>query len=179
MHNLKTSIILYIFFIFITKAPIYASKVYQIPEVIKNEIRQNIKLLNETPSSNERKFELSMSYAYAGRIEEGWNILKTIDKTYSKEVIEKYQKKINKNPNNWKNHFKIAFGYYFDNNKEKAVNEFLTVLKIDPTNIWAMGFIGLLEGEKKKHCGNDEGTNVQFPSRRENGGRIKVCFQSR
>ena len=61
--------------------------------------------------------------------------------------LNKNRKKIEQNPNNWKNHFKIAFGYYFKKNKLQSIKSFEEVIKIEPNQVWAMGFIALIKGE--------------------------------
>jgi len=41
----------------------------------------------------------------------------------------------------------VAFAHYFKKERDKAKGKFLEVLDIDPNQVWAMGFVALLEGE--------------------------------
>ena len=138
--------LVFLFCVFVL--PVFISaKPYQISEPLKAELRQNYQRLQAYPDSNEAKFELAMSYAYTGQIKKGWDILKSLDPAYSKVVITKYQALIDKNPNEWKYHFKIAFGYFFDKEKTRAIESFRKVLTIKPDQVWAYGFIALIKGE--------------------------------
>ena len=125
-------------------------KIYIPPTSILNEIKTYKEAYTITQNAT-TIFDLAMSYAYSGQIEKGWNMLKKIpdyDSNYAPKVLKKYSQLINKDPNNWKYHFKIAFGHYFHKDKENAIKSFHDVLNIDPNHIWAMGFIALIEGER-------------------------------
>ncbi len=129
-------------------APV-AAATYQIPAELKVEIRENQRIASENPNAS-TYFELAMSYAYTGQIEKGWITLRQIpnyDKHYAPKVVAKYQSLIKDQPKEWKYRFKIAFGYYFLEKKPEAIAAFKDVLSIDPNNVWAMGFIALLESE--------------------------------
>ncbi len=43
--------------------------------------------------------------------------------------------------------FRLAFAYYFNDKKIEAIRELDNVLKIDPYNVWAYGYIALIYGE--------------------------------
>ena len=126
-------------------------KIYIPPAELLQEVKENKAEFNATQNAS-TVFELAMSYAYTGQIEKGWNMLKQIpdyDNNFAPKVLKKYGDLIKKEPNNWKHHFKVAFGHYFEKDKQKAIKSFHDVLKIDPKHIWAMGFIALIEGELK------------------------------
>lgn len=130
--------------------PVFA-RIYHIPEDLMNEVKANQAALQLAPNSADAHFELAMSYGYTGQIEKGWAELKGIphyDPQYAPKVIEKYGALTETSPKEWKNWFKLAFGYYFADQKDKALECFQKVLDIDPKHIWAMGFMGLLEGER-------------------------------
>ncbi len=127
------------------------AKIYQIPADLLVESQHNEAILKQNPQDANAIFESSMSDAYTGQIEKGWAQLKTIptyDKNYAPKVIAKYSALIQHQPKEWRNYFKIAFGYYFSDRKDLAIENFKKVLDISPKNIWAMGFIGLIEGER-------------------------------
>tara|TARA_E500000075_G_C6850281_1_gene249621 strand:+ start:128 stop:724 length:597 start_codon:yes stop_codon:yes gene_type:complete len=126
---------------------------YPVEQELLNELDLQLKLYQEDPSSNERIFELSMSYAYTGQVDKGWELLKTIPMSYAEDVILKYSNLIKSDPTNWKYYFKIAFGYYFNKQVDVAIDQFQRVIKLNPENVWAYGFIALIynEMEKPKH----------------------------
>ena len=130
-----------------------AASVYVIPDAHIADIRQ-AKAAYEKKVDANTLFELSMAYAYSGLIEKGWGMLKRIpeyDKDYAPKVLAKYEPLTLQEPKEWRHHFKLAFAYYFKGDKKEAVNCFQTVLKLDPNNIWAMGFIALIYGEKERY----------------------------
>ena len=121
---------------------------YQIPGDLLREVAKKEKTFNRNPSSHSHRFELAMSYAYTGQIEKGWETLKKLPENYADTVVSNYAKAITQEPTEWKHHFKIAFGYYFKKDRNQAIQSFEQVLKIDPKNVWAMGFISLIKGEQ-------------------------------
>ena len=124
--------------------------IYRPPSALLQEVNANEAVLLVTQNAD-TYFELAMSQAYTGQIEKGWDNLKKIpeyDKEYASKVIEKYDRLSKQEPYEWKHFFKLAFGYRFNEQKDKALACFQEVLRINPKNIWAMGFIGLIEGEK-------------------------------
>ncbi len=118
------------------------AKVYDIPADLLQEGRALKKIYVASPNA-EATFELAMNYAYTGRIEKGWELLKKVPPPYADVVIKKYGGPSTE----WKTHFKLAFGYYFKEQKKEALQEFQKVLKIEPKQIWAMGFIALVLGD--------------------------------
>ncbi|MEK9727338.1 MAG: tetratricopeptide repeat protein [Candidatus Margulisiibacteriota bacterium] len=132
--------------------------------------------INESPNNPALRFELAMEYASSGWIELGWDQLKLVpklSKDYQNVVFDKYLSVIEKKPLNWQAHFRLAFAYYFKNDKQKAIESFKTVLKIKPDHIWSMGLIALILGEQKKYneciewCKkalriNDDATAIHF-----------------
>jgi len=127
------------------------AKIYIIPESLKKEVFQAEQIAQKTPTSAEAQFELAMAYGYTGQVEKGWACLKKIpnlDPNYAPKVVEKYSKLIQKEPQEWRHYFKIAFGYFFIDEKEKCIESFNKVLEIDPKNFWVMAYIGLVEGER-------------------------------
>lgn len=130
--------------------PSFAFKGYHPPEDLYKEILPAQNGVAVSPNSAEAHFELAMVYAYTGYIEEGWDELKRvneIDKNYAPTVVTKYESLTKAEPNNWKYKFKLAFGYYFVNQKEKGQEQFQKILDQHPDNIWAMGFLAFLKGE--------------------------------
>ena len=142
----------YIFLIVTLPQTIEAKRqqIYVPPPSLIEDVKQYKKAYSISQNAT-TVFDLAMSYAYTGQIEKGWNMLKQIpnyDKNYAPKVLNKYSSLINLDPKNWKYHFKLAFGYYFQKDKQASIDSFHNVLKIDSKNLWAMGFIALIEGER-------------------------------
>jgi tetratricopeptide (TPR) repeat protein len=130
-----------------------AASVYTIPDAYIADMRK-AKLAYDQKVDADTLFELAMSYAYSGLIEKGWGMLKRIpeyNSDYAPVVLAKYGPLVVKEPNEWRHHFKLAFGYYFKGDKKEAIRQFEAVLKIDPKHVWAMGFIALIYGEQERY----------------------------
>ncbi len=121
--------------------------VYKAAPELQKDVFLYQKALKANPNSLAAQFDLAMAYAYTGQIRIGWSILKKIPPDYADDVIQKYEPLAAANPKEWRYPFKLAFGYYFKQNKERAIVEFQKVLAIDPKHVWAMGFISLIKGE--------------------------------
>lgn len=125
----------------------------QDPELLK-ELAERKKIVAERPNDADARFELAMAMAYTGYLEEGWAELvkvNEIDKKYSEKVIKKYSSLLEKNPDDWKVRFRLAFGYYFDGflNKERelvqkknAIEQFQAIVEKYPKNVWSYNYMG-------------------------------------
>ncbi len=123
------------------------AELYKPAGYLLDDLKKNEKNYDQDPSSNENKFELAMSYAYTGRILEGWDTLKKVDKSYAPVVIAKYETLSKKEPGEWRHFFKLGFGYYFQEKKPLAADSFERALSVDPSNIWSMGFLAFVKGD--------------------------------
>ena len=149
------------------------------PQLSEENIQKQSKLteqINKEPNNVDLRFELAMEYASTGWIELGWEQLQMVPKLhkdYKNVVYEKYSKIVEKDPQNWPAHFRLAFAYYFMDQKEKSIESFKQVLKIKPDHIWSMGLIALVYGEDKKYKDcikwsqkalkiNDDATAIHF-----------------
>lgn len=154
LRSIAKNVFLFVAALMVISAPLMAAeKVYVIPDELKQEIFANKQTLELNPESATANFELAMSYAYSGLIEKGWATLKVIpdyDPDFAPKVVKKYTQKIEEEPQEWRHHFKLAFGYYFQKNKEAAIDEFKKGLELDPDNVWIMGFIALVYGDLGK-----------------------------
>ena len=126
------------------------AKIYEIPPELIKEVEINKQAFSVSPNSLDARFEMAMSYAYTGQIEVGWATLKELPKSYANTVIEKYEPLTMQYPTNWKYPFKLAFGYYFKENKDKAISLFELSYTRNPDNIWSIGFQALIKGEQGK-----------------------------
>lgn len=151
MRKLSLIILNLIAIVALFSTPI-AAKVYQVAPDLLRDVKLNKTQFKANPSAD-TAFDLAMSYAYTGQIEKGWDTLKKVpdfDKDFAPKVIQKYAALEKTNPGEWKYPFKLAFGYYFLNQKEKSIECFRRVLAIDSKNVWAKGFIALILGDLGK-----------------------------
>ena len=107
------------------------------------------------PDNPDALFDLAITYAYTNKIQEGYDILKKVSEInpkYALIVISRYSKIVAKDPNDWRAWFRLAFGYFFaePKHRDKAIESFKEVLRINPKNVFAYGFIGTIYGEMKK-----------------------------
>ncbi|MBT6121381.1 hypothetical protein HOH45_07965 [bacterium] len=123
------------------------SETYRIPTDLQEDVGIFEKQYEVNPTDNTR-FDLAMAYAYTGQIIKGWKLLKKVSPEYAEVVVDMQSKLVKQEPEDWKHHFKLAFGQFFKGDKEIAQKSFLKVLELDPKNVWAMGYYALLEGEK-------------------------------
>jgi len=133
--------------------PIKGASVYTIPDAYISDMKQ-AKIAYEQKADADTVFELAMAYAYSGLIEKGWGMLKRIpeyNSDYAPVVLAKYTALVEKEPKEWRHHFKLAFGYYFKGDKKEAIRQFEAVLALEPRQVWAMGFIALIYGEKERY----------------------------
>ncbi len=123
---------------------------YFVEEDLLIEQQELQELYQQQPSSNETIFELAMSYAYTGQVDLGMDLFKTLSPNYSEVVVENYTTQIEINSENWKSHFKLAFGLYFSNQEDKessAIKQFEIAINLNPNNIWSYGFIALIHNQ--------------------------------
>ncbi|MBU0573658.1 MAG: tetratricopeptide repeat protein [Candidatus Margulisiibacteriota bacterium] len=123
---------------------------WQITKPLQDEIKQKQALVKANPDDPFARFDLAITYAYTNRIEEGWSELKKVndlDPNFKKEALDKYLVLAEAYPNDWRVHYRLAFAYYFNDKKPKAIEELKKVIELDPYNVFAYGYIGLIQGE--------------------------------
>jgi tetratricopeptide (TPR) repeat protein len=127
----------------------YANAWRVTPELQK-ELKEKQEAVRANPKSADARFDLAITMAYTNNIQDGWNNLKKtveLDPDYRKKGLETYIKKVTESPSDWRLRFRLAFAYYFNDKKRDAIRELDNVLKIDPYNVWAYGYIALIYGE--------------------------------
>jgi tetratricopeptide (TPR) repeat protein len=139
--------VLLLFFFLFTWMPCVFPVSHVIPDDLISDIHINKKIYVNNPDSQEAAFNLAMSYAYTGHIRQGWAILKELDKTYAHEVVEHYEPILQIDQSNWKTPFKLAFGYYFIDRKDDAMEMFSLSRERNKNNVWILGFLALVKGD--------------------------------
>jgi len=121
---------------------------------ITPELKEEIKVKKEAVANAQNDplahFDLAITYAYTNNIENGWLELKKVndlDPTFKHKALTMYIEKVTECTSDWRLRFRLAFAYYFNDKKREAIRELDNVLKIDPYNVWAYGYIALIYGE--------------------------------
>jgi tetratricopeptide (TPR) repeat protein len=136
---------------------------WRITPELQKELVQKQAAVRKAPNDPDARFDLSITMAYTNNLQDGWtNLKKTveIDPGYRQKGLDLYLKKVTENPNDWRLRFRLAFAYYFNERKREAIRELDNVIKIDPYNVWAYGYIALIYGEL-----NDVDTAMSYTKR--------------
>lgn len=123
---------------------------WRITPELQKELEAKQKAVKLTPKDPDALFDLAITMAYTNNLQDGWNNLKKtveLDPGYRKKGLDEYVKKVTANPGDWRLRFRLAFAYYFNDRKKEAIKELDNVIKIDPYNVWAFGYIALIHGE--------------------------------
>lgn len=119
--------------------------------------KAELELLNqrvqEQPSNPDARFDLAMGLARTSKLESAWAELQKLndmDRSYSDKVVSTYEPLVKENASNIEARFRLAFGYYFKNQKDLARQQFEEILKLDPNYVWAYNYMGFFYAE-----GND------------------------
>ena len=126
------------------------SHAWVITPELKQEVAQKQAAVLKNPDDPYAHFDLAITYAYANRIQEGWKELTKVEKldpNFRKTGLKDYIGKVIENPNDWRLRFRLAFAYYFNNDKEQAARELKNVLVLQPYNVWAYGYLALVYGD--------------------------------
>jgi len=123
---------------------------WRITPELQKELAQKQAAVKANPQDPDARFDLAITMAYTNNLQDGWdNLKKTVelDPGYKKKGLETYIRKVNASPSDWRLRFRLAFAYYFNDQKKDAIHELNNVLLIDPYNVWAYGYIALIYGE--------------------------------
>lgn len=126
---------------------------WRITPDLQKELDQKQAAVKANPNDADARFDLAITMAYTNNIQDGWNQLKKtveLDPNYKKKGLDLYIKKVTDSPNDWRLRFRLAFAYYFNDQKKEAVHELDNVLILDPYNVWAYGYAALILGEMGK-----------------------------
>ncbi|MFC1477893.1 tetratricopeptide repeat protein [Candidatus Margulisiibacteriota bacterium] len=113
-------------------------------------------MLEKNPDDPWSHFDMAITYAYMGKVEEGLKELgevERLDKEFAPKAIEKFTNAVTKDPNDWKARFRLAFAYYFDEQKAPALIELEKVTEKEPINgknAWAYGYMAIIYGEEEQ-----------------------------
>lgn len=131
------------------------AQAWKITKELQEEVWEKELEVELHPESPDALFDLAITYAYTNKIQEGYDLLTKVSDAnpkYAPIIISRYSKIVAKDRNDWRAWFRLAFGYFFAEPKrrDKAIESFKEVLRIDPKNVFAYGFIGTIYGEMKK-----------------------------
>jgi tetratricopeptide (TPR) repeat protein len=130
-----------------------------IPKISQDILFEHAKykyMVEKNPQDPWAHFNLAVTYAYMGKLELGLEALGKVDKLdkqFAPKVIDRYERATKKSPDDWRLRFRLAFAYYFDDQKDKAIEELKKVAVTEPVtgkNAWAYGYIAYIYGEQKK-----------------------------
>lgn len=119
-------------------------------------LRKNYALSHVVTNDAQAHFNLAMTYAYTGFIEEGFKeiaLIPSLDITFKEKALEKYARRTSRFPGNWEDRFYYAFALYVNDKKMEAIDQFNEVIRLvsDPSvKGWASGYIAYIYGERKE-----------------------------
>lgn len=140
-----------------------SAEAWRITPELQKELNEKKAVVKANPNDPDARFDLAITMAYTGNLQDGWNNLKKtveLDPNYRKKGLTLYLKKVTEDPADWRLRFRLAFAYYFNDKKKDAIRELDNVLTIDPYNVWAYGYIALIYGEL-----NDTDTAMDYTKR--------------
>lgn len=123
---------------------------WRISPELQKELSEKQAAVRVNPKDPDARFDLAITMAYTNNIPDGWNNLKKVvelDPAYRSKGLALYIKQVTESPNDWRLRFRLAFAYYFNDKKKEAIRELDNVIKLDPYNVWAYGYIALIYGE--------------------------------
>lgn len=126
---------------------------WKITPELQKETEEKLKAVEENYYYPHPHFDLAITYAYTNKIKEGWDELKKVnelDPEFAPLAMKIYERKVFMDPNDWKMRFRLAFAYYFNNKKEEAFDQMEKIIKLDPNNIFAYGYAGMILGDMGK-----------------------------
>lgn len=110
------------------------------------------------PGKVELHFRLAVLYAHEGRLVEGWEQLKRVDRMVGGEggrlpvarvFMEEAQAALRRHPSDVFALYRLAFAAYFGKRKELAMEAMQRAAALEPGNAWTMGYVGFLYGERE------------------------------
>ena len=127
--------------------PAYA---WRITKELKQELAVKEAAVKANPNDAVTQFDLAVTYAYTNHLIDGMKTISRIPELnpkFKNQAIATYVEEVTAKPADWRLRFRLAFAYYFNDMKTLAIKEFENVLKLDPYNVWAYGYIALIYGE--------------------------------
>ena len=128
----------------------FPAQAWRITKELEQELAAKQAAVKAAPKDPLARFDLAITMAYSNNIPDGWSNLKKVaelDPEFRTKGLRLYLRKVTENPADWRLRFRLAFAYYFNDKKIDAIRELDNVLKIDPYNVWAYGYIALIYGE--------------------------------
>lgn len=114
--------------------------------------------VSRNPSSVEGHFSLAVVYAHEGRLLDGWEHLKRVDRlvggekgrgSVARRFMGESQASLRRDPDDVFALYRLAFAAYFANRKDIALQAMQRAASVEPKNAWTMGYVGFLYGERQ------------------------------
>lgn len=111
------------------------------------------------PASVDAHFRLAVVYAHEGRLVEGWDQLKRVDRLLGGEAgrpaaarafMREAQDALRHDRSDVFALYRLAFAAYFGNRKDLAMQAMRQAASLEPQNPWTMGYLGFLHGEREE-----------------------------
>lgn len=122
---------------------------WRITPELQKELNEKQAAVRKNPKDPATRFDLAITQAYTNNLIDGMFSIRKIgelDGSYKTKALTDYIARVNQSPNDWRLRFRLAFAYYFNDQNVDAIREFENVLKLDPYNVWAYGYLALLYG---------------------------------
>jgi len=133
-----------------------AFAIAKIPQDILFEHAKYKYMVEKQPEDPWTHFNLAITYAYMGKVDLGLKELGEVDKLdkqFAEKAVARYGRLLEKKPDDWRVRFRLAFAYYFGEQKDEALKELEKVAVANPVNgknAWAYGYMAIIHGEKEQ-----------------------------
>lgn len=124
------------------------------PDIAKEYVDLKAKI-QKHPDNAALNFEYAVCLSYVGKIEEGRTALKKVrnlDPDFAEKALPKYLAEYHKYPTDPRTKYRLGFLYYFNDNRQQALNVLRDVANQEPVgqlNAWALGYMALIQGEQE------------------------------
>jgi tetratricopeptide (TPR) repeat protein len=133
-----------------------ASAAYVAAPEVKQECEEKSQRAAKEPGSPEARFENAICMTLLGHAQQSRRVAKSIKKLdvdYKSKALPVYLERYQKNPNDPRTAYRVAFLYYFNENRDEALRYFSIAAEHKPAtqiNTWAIGYMSAIKSEQQK-----------------------------